>query len=30
MRQVLVSPRDRQGFVQALQRLNPNIAVQGL
>ena len=30
MRQVLVSPRDRQGFVQALQLLNPNIAVQGL
>lgn len=30
MRQLLVSPRDRQGFVQALQRLNPHIGTPGL
>jgi len=30
MRQALVSPRDRQGFVQALRRPNPDIEIQGL
>lgn len=29
-RQVLVSPKDRQGFVQALRRCNPGIEVRGL